>query len=78
MTIGDAPSIVIGDDFGISPEVQSRLNAAAQLCRQALAEVEAAYEVAEDGSDAEQRCGYAIEELEGVLWSLEWAPPTDD
>lgn len=75
--MANVPSLVIRDEFGITPEVQSKLDRAADLCRQALAEVEAAFEAVEDGTDAENRCRETIGELEGVLYQLEWAPPKD-
>jgi hypothetical protein len=71
------PSLIIRDDLGITPEVQSKLDHAAELCRQALARVEDAFQAAEDGTDAERRCRDTIGELEGVLYQLEWAPPKE-
>lgn len=72
-----APSVFVGDDLGITPEVQSKLDHAAQLCRQAHANVEEAFEAAEPDSDAERRCEGALNELQGVLYQLEWAPPKE-
>lgn len=70
-------SLIIGDDLGITPEVQAKLDHAAQLCRQALADIEEAFDIAEAHTDAENRCREAIGEMDGVLRHLEWAPPKD-
>lgn len=75
--MASAPSLIIGDDLGITPEVQSKLDHAAQLCRQALADIEEAFDIAEADTDAENRCRDAIAELDGVILHLEWAPPKD-
>jgi hypothetical protein len=75
--MASVPSLVIRDDLGITPEVQGKLDHAAQLCRQALADVEAAFDAAEPDTDAERRCEAVIGYLDEALFHLEWAPPKD-
>jgi hypothetical protein len=62
-------------ELGITPEVQRHLATAAAALRQAIAEVEEAYEAAPEGSDTERRCAEAVQELTDAMYNLEWQPP---
>ena len=77
MATANAASIIIPDELGITPEVQGKLDRAAKLCREALEQVEEAFQAADVDTDAERRCRDAIGELEGVLMQLEWGPPKE-
>jgi hypothetical protein len=68
--------LIIRGDLGITPELPSKSDHRAVLCRQALADLEEAFDAAEADTDAERRCRDTIDELEGVQYQLE-APPKE-
>jgi hypothetical protein len=62
---------------GITPEVQRLVDRAARALRIARGLLEEALQVVEPDSDADLRVNEALAELEGPIYSLEWAPPPD-
>jgi len=73
----NASNPVGSHDYGNNPNVQKKLAIAARAIRTALAEVNKAYQAAEDSSDDEVRCAAAASELEGALYHVEWKPPRE-
>lgn len=63
--------------YRITPELQGKLDHAAKLCRQALADIEEAFDIVEADTDAEHRCRAIIDYLDEALFHLEWAPPKE-
>lgn len=65
-------------ELGITAEMQSRFDRLAGQLRTVRAELEEAYQAAEPDTDTEGRCAQALEELDGVLYHLEWKAPGAD
>jgi hypothetical protein len=66
---------VQGRDDGISDEFTRYMARAAKHLKAAKQALEHA--PAPEGSDADLRCQEALEELEGVLYTVQWTPPPD-
>lgn len=63
--------------LGITPAIEGKLSEAAVALRRAAELIEEARQLAEEGGDTDLRCSAALEELDGVLYEVEWQPPED-
>ena len=67
----------LGFPDGLTPRIQSKLEAAARALRTAQKRLEEAYQLVEPESDTDRRICEALAELEGPIYTVEWTRPKE-